>query len=279
MIKFSGNAKVKTIKKRFSKEFGVEIEVFDSEGNEVSEEDNYSSIRSNRPDSYEWGDNIPGNMNVENVEKSFEKNYNFKIRIKAPEKEAAPKSTLEQIRRAWDRVGDLPPLANWLNEKVQQEDMTPGFLADEAGVSKQTIHKILRGETENPTSSTRRKIEDAIGEEIPKDTEEDIEQDASVAGMGSLVDIGDPFDISGLKGVSGVYVLYDVSERPIYVGQSQNIQNRIEDHSNKKWFVDDIVDTASYIEINDEKLRKQVESVLISFLKSNAVINKKGTSR
>lgn len=218
-------------------------------------------------------------MNVENVEKSFEKNYNFKIRIKAPEKEAAPKSTLEQIRRAWDRVGDLPPLANWLNEKVQQEDMTPGFLADEAGVSKQTIHKILRGETENPTSSTRRKIEDAIGEEIPKDTEEDIEQDASVAGMGSLVDIGDPFDISGLKGVSGVYVLYDVSERPIYVGQSQNIQNRIEDHSNKKWFVDDIVDTASYIEINDEKLRKQVESVLISFLKSNAVINKKGTSR
>ena len=76
-----------------------------------------------------------------------------------------------------------------------------------------------------------------------------------------------------------MYVFYDISQRPIYVGQATNIADRIQDHSDKFWFKRPIVELGAYIEINDKKLRNQVETVLIQFLKKNAVINKNKTAR
>ena len=65
----------------------------------------------------------------------------------------------------------------------------------------------------------------------------------------------------------------------IYVGQATNIADRIQDHLDKFWFKRPIVELGAYIEINDKKLRNQVETVLIQFLKKNAVINKNKTAR
>jgi hypothetical protein len=45
------------------------------------------------------------------------------------------------------------------------------------------------------------------------------------------------------------------------------------------WFKQPIVDAAAFIPIEDEKLRKQVEKILIRFLKSNAVLNKQNVER
>lgn len=40
-----------------------------------------------------------------------------------------------------------------------------------------------------------------------------------------------------------------------------------------------MVENASYLQIADRKLRKQIEAILINFLKSNAVLNKQHADR
>jgi hypothetical protein len=78
-----------------------------------------------------------------------------------------------------------------------------------------------------------------------------------------------------------VYVFYDISERPVYVGRAVKltIADRVRDHNDKFWFKRPIVDSAAYIQINDEALCTQLEQVLIKFLKSNAVLNKQFVER
>jgi len=98
------------------------------------------------------------------------------------------------------------------------------------------------------------------------------------AGVGELVDF-DPHDPGEYPAVSGIYVLYDISERPLYVGQGKAIDRRLRDHTDKFWFRSPIVESASYVQIDDRVLRERVEAVLIKFLKSNAVINKKLVDR
>lgn len=74
-------------------------------------------------------------------------------------------------------------------------------------------------------------------------------------------------------------MLYDISERPIYVGQGSDIRNRIRAHQEKFWFKRPIVETAAYVKIEEKNLREKVEKLLIRFLKSNAVINKQNVER
>jgi hypothetical protein len=52
------------------------------------------------------------------------------------------------------------------------------------------------------------------------------------------------------------------------------IRTRVKDHADKFWFKLPIVQTAAYVEIRDPQLRDQVETLLIKFLKKNAIINK-----
>jgi predicted GIY-YIG superfamily endonuclease len=91
-----------------------------------------------------------------------------------------------------------------------------------------------------------------------------------------LVDF-DPHSEKDWPKCAGVYVLYDVSERPIYIGMATNMSTRLKYHSDRFWFRSPIVQWASYIEVMDKKLRSQLEQVMIKFLKNNAVINKKET--
>lgn len=95
-----------------------------------------------------------------------------------------------------------------------------------------------------------------------------------VADVGEFVDF-DPYSEADYPSEPGVYVFYDISERPIYVGQTDNIRSRIvSDHYTRFWFKRPIVNAASYVRIEDEGLRKKIETVMIKFLKSNAVVNK-----
>lgn len=98
------------------------------------------------------------------------------------------------------------------------------------------------------------------------------------SGFGSLTDF-DPYDAEDRPKLSGVYVFYDISDRPIYVGQAKNISNRVKAHSDKFWFKRPIVERAAFIEIRAATLRSQIEQILIKFLKSNAVLNKQGVDR
>ena len=74
-------------------------------------------------------------------------------------------------------------------------------------------------------------------------------------------------------------MLYDISERPVYVGEGGNVRRRIRDHEEKFWFKRPIVESASWIAVEDSDLRLKIEKTLIKFLKSNAVINKQNVDR
>jgi len=172
----------------------------------------------------------------------------------------------------------LSPYAVWLNRTRTKRGLTVVELARQAGITHQAIYGIEAGRIDNPRDSTRTALSRALKEEVPDDTLRETRKAASVTGLGSLEDFN-PHDENDLPAEPGVYVFYDVSQRPIYVGEAGNISKRVRDHKEKFWFKMPIVDTASYIKIPDERLRRQVEQILIRFLKSNAVLNKKHVDR
>jgi len=65
----------------------------------------------------------------------------------------------------------------------------------------------------------------------------------------------------------------------VYVGQASKIATRVRKHQDRFWFKYPIVSHGAYVQIDNETLRRQVEQVLIKFLKSNAVINKQSVDR
>ena len=120
-------------------------------------------------------------------------------------------------------------------------------------------------------------MEKVLGE-LPAEAKKEIQDEAEIEGLGPLTDF-DPYETEAPPTVPGVYVFYDISERPIYVGESSNIKKRIHDHADKFWFKRPIVNTGAYVEIKDAQLRTQTETMMIRFLKSNAVINTQNVVR
>jgi transcriptional regulator with XRE-family HTH domain len=168
-------------------------------------------------------------------------------------------------------------LSTWLNRTRLSKKLTVAELAQKSGLSGPAIYNIESGRIANPRVETTRRLEKALGIAVPAETKNEVREEAEIEGFGELQDF-DPHD-DDRPSVSGVYVLYDVAERPIYVGEGANIKRRIRDHHEKFWFKSPIVETAAYVKIDEERLRRKVEAVLIRFLKSNAVINKKNVDR
>jgi transcriptional regulator with XRE-family HTH domain len=166
----------------------------------------------------------------------------------------------------------------WLNRTRLDKGLSVSELAEQANVSVPQLYNLESGRSTNPRSETVRRIERALGAEVPGETKAEVKEESNIEGLGEFSDF-DPHNGEDLPPSSGVYVLYDISERPVYVGEGGNIGKRIRDHSEKFWFKQPIVDAAAYIPIEDERLRKQVEKILIRFLKSNAVLNKQNVDR
>lgn len=161
----------------------------------------------------------------------------------------------------------------WLRDQRTKASMSITELAHSAGVSGQAISNIESGKIQNPQSATRDKLGKALKQSVPKDVIADTELDQAIAGLGALTDF-EPDDKKNWPDCAGVYVLYDISQRPIYVGEGGNISLRLKAHFDKFWFKSPIVQYGSYIAVPDQKLRRQLEQVMIRFLKANAVINK-----
>lgn len=168
------------------------------------------------------------------------------------------------------------PIAAWLSRAIAKKNVTAAELATKAGLSVPTIYNLLSGRAENPHGRTIQAIERAIGENFEQG--EEVRESSEIKGVGELIDFN-PYDEKDIPYKPGVYVFYDISQRPIYVGQATNIAGRLREHHEKFWFKRPIVESGAYIEITDKVLRNQVETVLIQFLKNNAVINKNKTAR
>ena len=170
------------------------------------------------------------------------------------------------------------PLAEWLKRARDHKDLSVPELAEDSGLSAAAIYRIEHGLTRNLRESTRRKLEKVLGTKLPDEVEREADAETNVQGLGSLEDF-DPHDEDDRPEEPGIYVFYDISNRPIYVGESGNVKNRIRQHEDKFWFKKPIVWSASWIKVEDNTLRKQIETLLIKFLKSNAVINKQNAER
>lgn len=170
------------------------------------------------------------------------------------------------------------PFGEWLIRVRTRLDMTRRELSEQSGVSEPQIWNIETGKTLNPQAQTRERATTVLGETPSEETIQVTEDEAAIPNLGALTDF-DPHDAADLPDEPGVYVFYDVSERPVYVGQSDSIKRRVNDHDHAFWFKRPIVETAAYVRITDPALRLQIETIMIRFLKSNAVINQKNVRR
>lgn len=176
-----------------------------------------------------------------------------------------------------EKLKNLPnPIAYWLKHTRKREKLSINQLASKSGLSAYEIKPIERGEQPRNISLIT-KIEMALNDKAPTNLSE-TSQSNVIPGVGTLVDFN-PHNINERPLCSGIYVFYDISDRPIYVGESKNIRNRIKQHEEKFWFKQPLVEYAAYIDIKDDKLRKGIEQILINFLRSNAVLNKQHVSR
>jgi transcriptional regulator with XRE-family HTH domain len=166
----------------------------------------------------------------------------------------------------------------WLTKARANRGMSVPELAKAAGISAVAIYNIESGRSLNPQPDTRARLERALNAEIPTDVQKEAATDQDIRGVGTLTDF-DPHNDALLPEAPGVYVFYDISERPIYVGKSDRIARRVREHADKFWFRSPIVYTAAYVEIQNADMRHSVEQVLIKFLKSNAVINSQSVTR
>ena len=187
-------------------------------------------------------------------------------------------STQDEVAEAYPEVSDNL-YGDWLRRMLDDKKLTAGDLAEKSGVSAPQIYNIIAGRSRNPQQKTRERLEATLGAK-PKGEAKPVE--VSIPGMGDLTDF-DPHDETLLPDVPGVYVFYDITDRPVYVGKAvkgqRTIRVRVREHYEKFWFKRPIVDNAAYIEIGDEELCKSVEKALIKFLKSNAVLNKQHVER
>jgi len=166
----------------------------------------------------------------------------------------------------------------WLRNQRLKKDLSVPELATKAGVSAVTIYNIEGGRIQNPQQATQTKLTKALGEKPAAEVVSEIEKEASIEGLGKIIDF-DPYNDNEWPTCWGVYVLYDISDRPIYVGQGQQISTRLNDHRTRFFFNRPLVEYGSYIKVTADVLRKQLEQVFIKFLKSNAVVNKQFVDR
>ena len=184
----------------------------------------------------------------------------------------------ERMDGAHESEAGPSAVGSWLTKSRLERKMSIPELAASSGVTPAQLYNIESGRTTNPRQATIQRIEKAFGEALPPETKAEIKDEATVEGVGEFVQF-DPYDPDDWPDAAGIYVLYDISDRPIYVGQGGSIRKRIRDHEEKFWYKQPIVSTATYLAVPEKSLREKIEKVLIRFLGKNAVINKQNVER
>ena len=192
--------------------------------------------------------------------------------------QAARESTNEELVEDEDTLDSPSAIGAWLNKHRLEQELSVPELADKAGLSPVAVYNIESGRSQNPQRKTVTKLEAALGKHLSPEAKKEAKEEATIEGVGEWFNF-DPHNQSDWPAVAGIYVLYDISDRPLYVGQGQNIATRLRDHHQKFWFRAPIVQHAAFVGVDNKSLREQIEKVLIKFLKSNAVLNQQNVDR
>jgi transcriptional regulator with XRE-family HTH domain len=186
---------------------------------------------------------------------------------------SAPRSETEE-----ETIRLPSPIGTWLNRRRLELNLSVPELAIKSGLSSMAIYNIESGQSQNPQITTVEKLENALDNKLSVEAKAEAKHESTIEGVGEWFNF-DPNNIADWPTVAGIYALYDISDRPIYVGQGQKISARLRDHAEKFWFRPPIVQSAAFMEIDKKELREQIEKVLIKFLKSNAVLNQQNVDR
>jgi transcriptional regulator with XRE-family HTH domain len=188
-------------------------------------------------------------------------------------------TSVAKPRQDYPTKEDEYSFADWLNDQMQEKKLSIKEVSEKSGITYVGIWNIVNGYTWSPRSETRRKIAKAINVAVPKDVEAVSEAEATLMSDFKWAPY-DPYELDKIPARPGVYVIYDITDRPVYVGQSgKSVRSRIKDHYSRFWYKDPLVKRLSVVELSDPKLCRQIENILISFLGTHAVLNKLGVNR
>ena len=163
----------------------------------------------------------------------------------------------------------------WVSNERQSRGWSRADLADRAEISAQAVYLIETARVRNPWKQTRDRLIKAFGNTpAPQEVLEDLEEEAEIAGGGELNDFL-PWDDKTIPEAACVYVYYDRTDRPIYIGQTNHLRRRNSQHQeNDKWFFRRLVERGAYIELRKKEDRDRTEKLLIHFLGRNTMFNK-----
>jgi transcriptional regulator with XRE-family HTH domain len=166
--------------------------------------------------------------------------------------------------------------SDWLNQEIIRKGISKNQLAKNAGCHPTTITNIISGRIQTPSKDMISKISNALNIQVPENVTDKVNQSSTFDGKTNIWTDFNPFDIESVPKQPGVYALFGPTDVVLYVGQSKNVNGRIKQHSEKKWFIPEVIDTGLCFFEEDKILRNNLEKILITFLKSNAWLNKSG---
>ncbi|MBB3236137.1 hypothetical protein [Phyllobacterium endophyticum] len=166
----------------------------------------------------------------------------------------------------------------WLLLEMQRKGLSINALAEKTGITYTGVWNIVKGNTVSPREETRLKLAAALQENVPPQIEEDERQASPIAGY-EWADFT-PSDLETVPEKAGIYVFYDITDRPVYVGKSvASVRMRVKDHQTRFWFKHPLVVRGAFLAVADADLCNKIEVVLIKFLGKHALLNVKGAVR
>jgi transcriptional regulator with XRE-family HTH domain len=165
-------------------------------------------------------------------------------------------------------------LGDWLLKKREELKLTREQLAKKAGISPLTIYFIENGTTKSPQDSTLKGLEKALGQ-LPASLREGVEE---TRGVGDFEFLG-PFPIDqwaeniGEGKIPCIYVFYDSLNRPVRIGETEDLKRRMKDYALMYWFRSPTAETFAYVIVKDAKFRSQAEKVMIKLAGAHAIFN------
>ena len=172
-----------------------------------------------------------------------------------------------------------PTFGEWLDQELRDQDVSIPELAAKTGISYTGIYNIVVGKTLSPRQETRDKLAKALKKKIPVKVQKQIDENAmEIPGL-AWVDFT-PSDPQTIPEAGGVYVFYDITDRPVYVGMSKaNVRQRVKDHQTRFWFKEPLVVRGAFLAVSDADLCYRIETILIKFLGKHALLNVKGATK
>ncbi len=191
-----------------------------------------------------------------------------------------PRKAVTQAEEAICKAHETSGFGEWLLNERQSRGLSRAKLAEKANVSQQAIFAIEMGIVRNPWKTTRERLIKALGSDsLPRNVAQEIQEESEVQGVGEFSDFS-PWDDSMIPEEPCVYVYYDRTDRPIYVGQTKNLRKRNKQHqAQDKWFIPRLVERGGYFAVRDDAHRSQLEKVLIRFLGRNYIFNGTGARK